>query len=167
MTPERQHHAGLIFRPLSALVRRGAGGSDVWRPVCGLAARLMADPETAEPAAGLLTASLHRHLLSPDGGELAAALSSLETLLSAPRTPADPESYCRRARAVTQLLAGVAAHAGCRAALAERWRPEVMARLLEPLPAAPDGRPRHYTAAEVVVGALELASTLANEVRRR
>ena len=123
----------------------------------------MTDPETAESAAGLLTASLHRHLLSPDGGELAAALSSLETLLSSPQTAADPESYCRRARAVTQLLAGVAAHAGCRAALAERWRPEVMARLLEPLPAAPDGRPRHYMAAEVVVGAMELAGALASE----
>ncbi|XP_043198742.1 uncharacterized abhydrolase domain-containing protein DDB_G0269086-like [Amphibalanus amphitrite] len=57
----------------------------------------------------------------------------------------------------------MAAHAGCRAPLAERWRPELLVRLLRPLPPVPDGRPRHYTAAEVVVGALELARALANE----
>ncbi|KAF0301094.1 hypothetical protein FJT64_026521 [Amphibalanus amphitrite] len=164
VTPERHHQAGLILRPLSALVRRGAGGSDVWRPVCGLAARLMDQPEAVEAAAGLLEAALHRQLLPPDGGELAAALSGLERLLGAEPAPAaDPDTHCRRARAVTALLAAMAAHAGCRAPLAERWRPELLVRLLRPLPPVPDGRPRHYTAAEVVVGALELARALANE----
>ncbi|KAF0293817.1 hypothetical protein FJT64_008456 [Amphibalanus amphitrite] len=164
VTPERHHQAGLILRPLSALVRRGAGGADVWRPVCGLAARLMDQPEAVEAAAGLLEAALHRQLLPPDGGELAAALAGLERLLSAEPAPAaDPDTNCRRARAVTALLAAMAAHTGCRAPLAERWRPELLVRLLRPLPPVPDGRPRHYTAAEVVVGALELARALANE----
>ena len=168
VTPERHHQAGLILRPLSALVRRGAGGADVWRPVCGLAARLLDQPEAVEAAAALLEAALHRQLLPPDGGELAAALAALETLLAAEPAPAaDAETYCRRARAVTALLAAVASHSGCRAALAERWRPELLARLLRPLPAVPDGRPRHYTAAEVVVGAVELARALANEVSSR